>query len=647
MAAASGEYTEIIDDEHQYAAVNRYSAAPNDDEVYYSSADQLQGGDGARTNTSAAGAAHDVAEFNPQLFSGAFWSLDTSRTLGNGFEELKKYLNHGNEYLKELAGIFRERMTIEETYSKSLEKLYHKTAKLNDHTYGSLKSASMRVMKEIDEQAAWHHGIADMLKKRVCDPMMQFKEKQKKAHKNAQVNVERALKTFNDELSNMHKLKRAAHAKSKETEQLAMAYDEALAPPPGKTVPESMVQKATKAYEKGMEASAKADRAYREALEKTSQTREDWETAMLVECKQLEECEYERITYVRSTLNDFSQTLLNTIPEMTTAYNECQAACTAIDCQSDTREVARECGTGPYASVHELYDIYEESLSNPMEKSRRHAILREKLAVWKQELEKREATRAALVKLHSASAEIQRDKEGGVGAVSAVARELVACDYGLARLHATIHKLRNALQTLNSKQLSGNTLQPYIRTEVRKGGMAFSELRLPTSFHFDSEAAHAAQQQEAAGDAQFDVEAPSSYSQIANSSSAPPSKAAPQPPQQLQPTDEHIYTAPGTTASDLIQYDEDDDDFSDGGDFDQTDDQMYGEQGEYSGEPVIFQCRAKFDYAPNEADELGIYADDILDVFEEEDETWWRGRRSDGTVGVFPASYVERLPSTA
>ncbi len=44
----------------------------------------------------------------------------------------------------------------------------------------------------------------------------------------------------------------------------------------------------------------------------------------------------------------------------------------------------------------------------------------------------------------------------------------------------------------------------------------------------------------------------------------------------------------------------------------------------------------------NQEDELTIVPGNIINVIEKQDQDWWKGELN-GTVGIFPATYVEEL----
>ena len=57
---------------------------------------------------------------------------------------------------------------------------------------------------------------------------------------------------------------------------------------------------------------------------------------------------------------------------------------------------------------------------------------------------------------------------------------------------------------------------------------------------------------------------------------------------------------------------------------------------------VVGECRVLYEYQANEADELNIKPDDIIQIIDKYDQEWWQGQLND-TVGIFPASYVEEI----
>ncbi|XP_035860833.1 CD2-associated protein isoform X2 [Sander lucioperca] len=64
-----------------------------------------------------------------------------------------------------------------------------------------------------------------------------------------------------------------------------------------------------------------------------------------------------------------------------------------------------------------------------------------------------------------------------------------------------------------------------------------------------------------------------------------------------------------------------------------------------SKKPKKRQCKALFDYQPQNEDELELKAGDIIDITEEVEEGWWSGDLN-GKSGLFPSNFVKELDAT-
>lgn len=56
----------------------------------------------------------------------------------------------------------------------------------------------------------------------------------------------------------------------------------------------------------------------------------------------------------------------------------------------------------------------------------------------------------------------------------------------------------------------------------------------------------------------------------------------------------------------------------------------------------VGQCKVLYAYQANESDELNINPDDVINIIDKYDQEWWQGELN-GTVGIFPATYVEDI----
>ncbi|XP_041720868.1 CD2-associated protein isoform X2 [Coregonus clupeaformis] len=63
-------------------------------------------------------------------------------------------------------------------------------------------------------------------------------------------------------------------------------------------------------------------------------------------------------------------------------------------------------------------------------------------------------------------------------------------------------------------------------------------------------------------------------------------------------------------------------------------------------EPKKRQCRALFEYVPQNEDELELKIGDIIDINEEVEEGWWSGTMN-GKSGLFPSNFVKEIETNA
>jgi len=58
--------------------------------------------------------------------------------------------------------------------------------------------------------------------------------------------------------------------------------------------------------------------------------------------------------------------------------------------------------------------------------------------------------------------------------------------------------------------------------------------------------------------------------------------------------------------------------------------------------PSVGKCRALYSYTANMYDELSIQPGDLINIHDKQADGWWLGELA-GTVGIFPATYVEEV----
>ena len=55
--------------------------------------------------------------------------------------------------------------------------------------------------------------------------------------------------------------------------------------------------------------------------------------------------------------------------------------------------------------------------------------------------------------------------------------------------------------------------------------------------------------------------------------------------------------------------------------------------------------QAQFDFEPLEKGDLQLIKGDIVTVLDKIEENWWKGKKTNGRVGIFPVSYVKEIVS--
>eukprot|EP00053_Salpingoeca_punica_P015178 m.138949 g.138949 ORF g.138949 m.138949 type:complete len:646 (-) comp16644_c2_seq2:393-2330(-) len=624
-----------------YTAVSsqRHSRQSNSD---YSPHDNVYAdpGDSGPRQANAVMLDYEGPKWDNTQFYGAFWSTNSPQ-VDSGFEGLMTYLHQSNDYCRDVLNIMKERALLEETYYKGLQKLSTKASKIGENTFGSLRSAWDRMLGEFDDRATWHYQVCELLRKRVCDPLTIFREQQKKDHLVQQKNVEKAAKAFYDARAVVQKSKRVAFTKCKDAETANVKYVDAKSST-GTKVTEKDIEQLQKAAYKAERMREKSDAAYREDLSKFRLAQEDFEQAMVNACKELQFYEEQKAEFLKKLYLEISVAQNNLLTDMSKTYVQCINICQQINPAQDSRVICMERGTGPYEAVQSLYDNYAESQANPIDPQRRKKILLERLEIYKKMLQTKHRTRVGTMKLFEASRMMVKEGKSNPEILTPVAQQLIAMDYALAAAHATVSKIRAALEENAGKPKHTHSLMRMV-VQTNDKGVTNSELRLPGNFLLNPEKVQAETDAAGVHDGDYGVaqiiakdtmrrmtlsktrQAGATASATAASAAAslgpPPSHPAPAEPiysDATNPTPQ--VTEVRTVAEDVA---EPDDDF----DFD------------LSESAVICYCEAMYDYVPSESDELALRVGDRLEVFDNMDETWWEGRLN-GQVGIFPREYV-------
>ncbi|CAH1789065.1 unnamed protein product [Owenia fusiformis] len=532
---------------------------------------------------------------NMAMFRDSFWGL-------NGFEELRKYIKQGNEFCKEVSTLMLERSELEMHYGKVLNKLAGKLSKSATNCIGTLASAWSAVAVEMQEEAELHKNLGQMLSEEVYKPLKVLAENQHKARKPVESMVNKALQSLTDRRSEEQKAKKLAFSSAKEREKLSEQLAQARAGK-GKST-EKDISKLQKRVNTSDELLRKTDRDYHNVAIKAEGSREDWETAVYKASIQMQMLEETRINEMHKQLQKIYSCIAPLAPRQVQSCERLNEAVICVDLNADLRTIVDQKGTGPNQPNQHLLECYAEDFANSMDVERRRDLLQSYMLYLTQSIEVEEKGREGVEKLM----DVYRNKPGFADQETQddTQHRLVHLNSMLSFLRGSQYKISCALAHLNGKPKPDHQYSQYIEKTRDKQGLSQSILKLPISLLWQTfpnddyrGAADGGQP-----DPQYDARTQSVVSGIS------------------------VWSA-------------DDDEFE-----------------TYEGDDAAFKppeynsiqnspegrCEAIYEYTAGQQDELTIKPGDVINVYQKQQDDWWQGELN-GKVGLFPATYVQMIPS--
>ncbi|XP_065840132.1 nostrin-like [Oscarella lobularis] len=567
-------------------------------------------------------------------FQDRFWE-------GNGFDELRKYLKLGEEFCKDVAGIFAERAEIEADYAKSVARLATKASKVNRSQLGTLKTAWDTFINRMNVEGETHKQFGVDLTAETSKPLKQFFDQQTKARKPIETMVEKASKFLADRRSDELKSKRNNYSKAKDCEVAHEQWEEAKSGR-GKPVSEKDVQRMEAKVKKAIESAAKQDTDYREACRKAEEARQGWETAMYNCCQKFQGMDEEREKYLQSIFIKYTDLLGTLPPSYQESCNLVKEQAEKIDPPSDVSEATDKFGTGENCPDQIFYTCFEEDVTSSMNEGRRKKALTAKLTTFQQLVQQARKVKDGVTNLSTvykdtpsyATDEAQND----------VFRQLASADAMIDYYDAVRYNLTCALTSMMKQQKPSHRLADYIKSTRDKQNMIHASLRVAVQRGGMRDIPSSDDDGQVVASI---ISSASEQGQPQQQVPAAPKAAA--PPQQWQP--QQSYTAEANTATQDGGYEidefDDDDDAAGGDEFDNPEQaaaavSQPAPQETVEATSILCQCEAAYDYQAQEADELTIAPGDVINVYEKQEDGWWQGELN-GTVGIFPASYVTEI----
>ncbi|XP_062616550.1 F-BAR domain only protein 2-like [Saccostrea cucullata] len=236
-------------------------------------------------------------------FADHFWGEKN-----NGFFVLNHNMKQGQLSSKDFIDFLRESCTVEETYSKLLNKL---AKSVSNNTHGGTFAPFWNVLKTLAEKiSTLHtqlvHSLTDLMK-----DVARYSEEQVKKNKAVKERESSTLETVNNiqhTTAALHKAKEIYHTRCLELERLKRDGSQ------------KDIEKAETKYKKASE-------DYRSLVDKYANVRNEFETKMMDSCKRFQELEEEHICQMKDFVDSFAKAWQNEHVMLGQVHEEFRQSC--------------------------------------------------------------------------------------------------------------------------------------------------------------------------------------------------------------------------------------------------------------------------------------------------------------------------------
>lgn len=611
----------------------------------------------------------------------------------NGFDELRRYVKQGGDFSKELAAILQERVEAELYYSKCLAKLGTKLGKACRESIGSCVEAWKHVGLEMEKRAEIHRNYSNSLSEELVKPMKHTIDNQLKLRKKIEGNVDKSTRSLTEWRTAEAKSKKNSHTAARENEKLQDATLEVSRISRSSSVghlPHShSILNAARAERvtvssnerdaaklqvkkrKTEDAVKKTEVDYYNVCVQAERARLEWESSVVKGTGMLESLEEERLTELKSSADIYLRVTSAVAPQLAEATKMLTNPINNANANVDMR-VVRGVRSAPAEPNEQLLpDFYCEHTTLAMNRERRKQALLKIIQLVKLDVERERKSKQGLEKLSLAMK--QTPTFGADDSQQNVADKLYHMRSMLTYLEAIRYKISSTLNELDNRPPIQHPLSTHIQIIRDKQGLQQSVLKVPPYLQTDyqnevyknlqpnytalTKSVTNGEEKErresimSRASSKLRIEHLSFRKHIENKSApaTPRSEVstpilttpdAPIPPES--PLD---WNERGAGDGLSNQHDSDFDEFSSRSDSsaDLTD-MIKGEIDGVKQTKSIGKCRALYNYTPRLNDELTLSPGDIINIYEKQEDGWWSGDLN-GSVGIFPATYVEEINS--
>lgn len=548
----------------------------------------------------------------------------------NGFDELRRYIKGGGEFCKELAVILQERAELESTYAKGLHKLASKLVKASKDSLGSVHQAWLVVGQELDSEADAHRMLASSLAEEVTRPLRQLLDTQHKVRKGVEGMVDKTTRNVHEWRTAEFKAKKQSHSACRENEKIQdMSLEARLGR--GKTLSEKEAVKMEKQRRKAEEMVQRSEVEYYTCSVRAERARLEWESAIYKGTTCFQTLEEERLAALKQLVEKYHQNIQVAAPKMTESVKRLEEPVSQCDVEKDVATIINAKGTGENIPHQLLPDFYPEDINNIMNRDRRRESLEKLNKMFRTDIDREKRGKQGVENLAKALQETPNF--GSEDSQQDVHDKLQHMKAMLAYLEASRHKVQCSLADLEHRQRPSHVMERHVHTTRDKQGMMVSVLKVPAWLTPDSASPDNSPLSDSPAESPnwrdrgtadgTSVQPDSDFDEFSSQTSDREYQSALVNPQDMVTATELKVTSQAEKDEHMDTYD-------------------IQNPAPSNGEKVMGRCKALYDYDANMYDELTIRTGDIIQLHTKQPDGWWVGELN-GTVGIFPATYVEEI----
>lgn len=300
--------------------------------------------------TDSASRAMAVTDNGKYGYSNNFWSDKGDKS---GFDILVLKHRQGKEMCKDIVQMMAERAHIEECYAKSLLELA-KTP-LGTMESGTSKTAWNQLKFDIETQARSRLEFSKKTIKEVQQPLINFKNEQKKMRKNYEATIAADRKFLMLKYQNAVKMRRSYQTKAKDAEVADAMFAQGTT-----DVSKKEYQKLEDNSRRERKKASIAALDYKNSVEEYERIRLQWEDDMQTACYEFQQAEEERIDYTKVVLRKFMDIQKEVNLQCKESSEMAESSIDAVSKDVDIEMYVKSNFTGNQKPVPLLFEQYKQ-----------------------------------------------------------------------------------------------------------------------------------------------------------------------------------------------------------------------------------------------------------------------------------------------